>query len=84
MAWGELAVDAWRLLLWVVIPAAVGVACFRRSRHLSGRPVPTSLLIAVAAALVPLLWLVVWVVNKDRTDREWQRHRLERATVAPG
>lgn len=84
MHWAELAFDVGWLLLGVSLSAGVAVACFRRSRCLSGHPVPTSLLIALAAGLVPLLWLVVWAVDKDRTDREWQRHRLERATATPG
>ena len=78
--WAELALTGLGTALALALTAGVAVACFRRSRHLSGHPVPVSLLIALAAALVPLLWLVVWAVNKDRTDREWRRHRLDRAS----
>ncbi|WP_019144902.1 hypothetical protein [Aeromicrobium massiliense] len=77
----ELVLSAVSTVLAVALSLAVAVACFRRCRHLSGYSVPHSMLVALAAGLVPVVWIVVWAVNKDRTDAEWHRHRRGRATA---
>lgn len=63
----------------IVIGLVVAVASYRRSRHLSGHPVATSVVIGAVAGAFWLVWLVFSWVNRERIAELWRQARASPA-----
>lgn len=66
----------------IVIGFAVAVASYRRSRCLTGYAIYTSLAIALISGIFWQIWIILSILDRRQTAKDWADHRRRRRNAS--